>query len=199
MVPLLALRWSHLHLIALLGAAERPSEILASISALHDVPDTQNVPVQNSSGVSDLETAEHSAGQGAIHKEDDVTSERDNGQGQKASEAAKSRQLLQGVQHVLRSLKTSARINQMNLQRCRRMREAFLRRLRRSAPRMGNDTAPEMVSGKQHQHAKYELKQSTAGLDGLADIAYSVEDAKDDAVQKAKAVRSLVAVSLCST
>lgn len=185
MVPLLSLRWSHLHLIALLGTtcAERP-EILASISALNDVPDTLNVP--NSSGVSDLETAEHSAGQGA-DKEDDVTSERD--YGQKASEAAKS-QLLQGVQHVLRSLKTSARINQMNLQRCRRMREAFRRRL--SAP--GNDTAPEMVSGKQHQHAKYELKQSTDGLDGLADIAYSVEDAKDDAVQKAKAVRSLVAV-----
>jgi hypothetical protein len=35
------------------------------------------------------------------------------------------------------------------------------------------------------------LKQSTDGLEGLADIAYNVEDAREDAAQKARAVWAL--------
>lgn len=38
------------------------------------------------------------------------------------------------------------------------------------------------------RQAKYDLKQSTDGLEGLADIAYNVEDAREDAAQKARAV-----------
>ena len=111
-----------------------------------------------SSAVSDLETAHTSDGI-AIKESDDSRSRTE---------------LLLGVQRVLRSLRKSALINKMNLQKCRRLRAAFQ-----------NQT---IVSGKRHQEAKYDLRQSTGDMDGLSDIAYNVELAQQDAAQKAKKV-----------
>lgn len=139
------------------------------------------IPLERS-GVSDLETSHiFDARSGTRNFKDlDVT-----GSDQADAEVARSR-LLQRVQGVLRSLRRSARINRRNWRRTGRLREILRERM---AAANGTEVKEATVlSGKEHPQAKYDLKQSTNGLDGLADIAYNVEDARADAAQKARAV-----------
>lgn len=136
------------------------------------------------SGVSDLETSHiFGARSGTrIFKDLDVTL----GSDQAEAEMARSR-LLQGVQRVLYSLRRSARINRRNWRKTGRLRE-ILRDRMAAANGTKVKEPPMVLSGKEHPQAKYDLKQSTDGLEGLADIAYNVEDAREDAAQKARAV-----------
>ena len=61
-------------------------------------------------------------------------------------------------------------------------------------PRQSTLTKPTFPPVFAARQAKYDLKRSTDGLEGLADIAYNVEDAREDAAQKARAVWGLSCV-----
>lgn len=112
------------------------------------------------------------------------------GEEEDAAEMGMAADLLRGVGEVLKSLRESARINELSLlsltqklrQKTSRTRGSIEQK-NSSKPlaRSGSD-----VLGKEHNQAKYHLKQVTSGLEGLTDIANSVEDAKDDASTKAQ-------------
>ena len=111
--------------------------------------------------------------------------------------------LLQGVQNVLQTLhQDSAQINYLNLKRLQELHDAFQQREKdqmwrqKLSNQTGNQNASDgfddsVLSGKEHQHAKYELKQSTDGLEGLGDVTGNVETSMEDAEQKAKVVTGL--------
>eukprot|EP00913_Durusdinium_trenchii_P016130 g15160.t1 len=114
------------------------------------------------------------------------------GEEEDAAEMGMAADLLRGVGEVLKSLRESARINELSLlsltqklrQKTSRTRGSIEQK-NSSKPlaRSGSD-----VLGKEHNQAKYHLKQVTSGLEGLTDIANSVEDAKDNASTKAQTV-----------
>eukprot|EP00434_Breviolum_minutum_P031735 symbB.v1.2.028066.t1/scaffold2935.1/size102186/6 len=134
-------------------------------------------------------------------KENDVTESHDSQKDQHQRHLAQVEArnlLLQGVQNVLQTLQDSARINYLNLKRLQQLHDAFQREKDQMwRQKLSNETGlPNasdsedfpVLSGKEHQHAKYELKQSTDGLEGLGDVTGNVETSMEDAEQKAKAV-----------
>lgn len=136
-----------------------------------------------------------------IDKENDVTESHDSQKDQHQRHLAQVEArnlLLQGVQNVLQTLQDSAQINYLNLKRLQELHDAFQQREKdqmwrqKLSNQTGNQNASDsedsVLSGKEHQHAKYELKQSTDGLEGLGDVTGNVETSMEDAEQKAKAV-----------
>jgi len=133
-------------------------------------------------------------------KENDVTESHDSQKDQHQRHLAQveARNLLQGAQNVLQTLQDSARINYLNLKRLQQLHDAFQREKGQMwRQKLSNETGlPNasdsedfpVLSGKEHQHAKYELRQSTGGLEGLGDVTGNVETSMEDAEQKAKAV-----------
>lgn len=139
-------------------------------------------------------------------KENDVTESHDSQKDQhqrRLAQVEARNLLLQGVQNVLQTLQDSARINYLNLKRLQQLHDAFQREKGQMwRQKLSNETGlPNasdsedlpVLSGKEHQHAKYELKQSTDGLEGLGDVTGNVETSMEDAEQKAKAVWGWVA------
>eukprot|EP00435_Cladocopium_sp_Y103_P027389 s3702_g6.t1 len=187
--------WKGLHLVVFstyLSPAEcvRDEDKLSTLDSLlsREWFRGPEIPLQ-SSGVSrpfsDLETS-HTGARNTRILDLDVTS---SDQAEVEAEVEARSRLLQGVQQVLRSLRRSARMNRRNWRNTGRLREILRDRMAMMAANGTEVKEPPMVlSGKEHPQAKYDLKQSTDGLEGLADIAENVEDATEDAAQKARAV-----------